>query len=311
MTWRTYTFRHSPRGLMVRHKKGAKEVKIAYGEQKRIISKRRELIKKIDDIASEYDAQGMTITVRQIYYQLVARNIMPNSKDSYEKISDLVADGRMLGLLDWDMIEDRTRFTRGNVHFNSPKQGIKALAEQYRIDTRATQPCYVESWIEKDSLVSILEETCRELDVPCFSCRGYPSITALHEAADRFRSKENAVILYAGDHDPSGLKIPQVIKERFEEFEVNVKLHRIGLTREQIEELNLPPFPAKQTDKNYAEYVKNTGLTQAWELDALPPEKLSAMFESAINSLTDFQELERMREIENEHLTYFSSLCID
>ena len=283
-------------------------MKKAYGKQKRIITKRKELIKKIDEIASEYYAAGMTITVRQVYYQCVARNIMPNSKDSYEKISGLIADGRMLGFLDWDMIEDRTRFKRGNVHWKSPQQIISAAAEQYRIDTRATQPVYVEAWIEKDSLVSILEGTCRRLDVPCFSCRGYPSITALHEAANRFRNKNNAVILYAGDHDPSGLMIPQVITERFKEFEVNVKLQRLGLTLEQIRELGLPPFPAKEQDKNYVAYVEATGMTQAWELDALPPEKLSAMFESAIESLTDFQELERMQEKEEADKIYFSEL---
>lgn len=283
-------------------------MKKAYGEPKRIISKRRELIKKIDDIASEYYEAGMKITVRQVYYQLVARNIMPNSKDSYEKISDLVADGRMAGLIDWDMIEDRTRFKRGNVHWESPKQIIEAAASQYRIDTRSTQPNYIEAWIEKDSLVSILEDTCRSLDVPCFSCRGYPSLTALHETANRFRDKDNAVILYAGDHDPSGLKIPQVITERLADFEVNVKLHRLGITLEQVKELELPPFPAKEQDKNYAEYVKNTGQTQAWELDALPPEKLSAMFESAIESLTDFKELERMQAQEKADKTYFLQL---
>ncbi len=281
-------------------------MKQAYGVQKRLISRRKELIKRIDEIASEYYAQGMKITVRQVYYQLVARGIMENSKSTYEKISDLVADGRMAGLLDWSMIEDRTRFKRGNVHWENPQQIINAAAEQYRIDTRATQPVYVEAWIEKDSLVSILEATCSRLDVPCFSCRGFPSITALHEAANRFRVKNNSVILYAGDHDPSGLKIPQVIAERFADFEVNVQINRIGLTYGQIKELKLPPFPAKEQDKNYAEYVKNTGLTLAWELDALPPEILSGLFEEAISGLTDFDELERMQKLEKQDKTYFS-----
>ena len=281
-------------------------MKQAYGEQKRLISRRKELIKRIDEIASEYYAQGMKITVRQVYYQLVARGIMGNSKSAYEKISDLVADGRMAGLIDWNVIEDRTRYMRENAHWENPQQIINAAAEQYRIDTRATQPVYVEAWIEKDSLVSILEATCSRLDVPCFSCRGFPSITALYEAANRFRDEDNAVILYAGDHDPSGLKIPQVIKERFADFEVNVHINRIGLSYEQVKELNLPPFPAKEQDKNYPEYVKNTGLTQAWELDALPPEILSGLFEEAISGLTDFDELERMQELEKQDKTYFS-----
>ena len=262
----------------------------------------------IDEIASEYYAQGMKLSIRQVYYQLVARGIMPNSQDSYEKISGLIADGRMLGLIDWDMIEDRTRYQRVNAHWDSPQQIIKDAAKQYRIDTRATQPVYIEAWIEKDSLVSILEDTCTRLDVPCFSCRGYPSITALHEAAERFRDKNKAVILYAGDHDPSGLTIPQVITERFYDFGVNVQLQRIGLTLEQIRELDLPPFRAKEKDKNYAAYVEATGLTDSWELDALPPDRLSAMFESAINSLTDFQELERMQTKEKTDKTYFSRL---
>lgn len=285
-------------------------MRIAYGKPKRLINKRKELIRKIDEIASEYSEAGLTITVRQIYYQCVARNILPNSKDSYEKISSLIADGRMSGLIDWDMIEDRTRYKRSNSHWNEPQEILIDAAKQYRIDTRKTQPVYCEAWIEKDSLVSILESTCRELDVPCFSCRGYPSITALHEAADRFRNKDNAVILYAGDHDPSGLKIPQVIADRLNEFEVDVKLHRIGLTLDQIKELNLPPFPAKEQDKNYKEYVKTTGLTQAWELDALPPEKLSGLFEEAIDSLTDFRELEKMRGIENEHKSYLCDMAM-
>lgn len=283
-------------------------MKISYGKQKRLTKKRSALIESIDEIVNEYAEKGMRITVRQVYYQCVARKILDNNKRQYEKISDLIADGRLAGLLDWEMIEDRSRYKRENVHWDSPQQIIKTAAEQYRIDLRTTQPCYVEAWIEKDSLVSILEKTCSNLDVPCFSCRGFPSITALYEAAERFRDKDNAIILYAGDHDTSGLKIPQVIKERLELFEVNVQLQRIGLTLEQIQEFNLPPFPAKEKDNNFREYYQTTGLTQAWELDALPPDKLSELFENAIAKFTDFTELKRLREKENGDKSYFKNL---
>lgn len=286
-------------------------MKQAYGKKKRLTKKSRALIEQIDSIVSEYAAMGMRITVRQVYYQCVARSILDNTKANYDKISDILADGRMAGLIDWCMIEDRTRYKRANVHWESPQQIIEAAAEEYRIDTRITQPVYVEAWIEKDSLVSILEGICFELDVPCFSCRGYPSITSLYEAAERFRNKQNAVILYAGDHDPSGLKIPKVINERLQDFGVNVQLQRIGLTLEQIQEFILPPYYAKEKDKNYQAYVAETGLTLAWELDALPPEKLSGIFKKAIARYTDFTELDRMRKIENEHKSYFSQFISD
>ena len=176
------------------------------------------MINKIDNIISEYSAKGIQLTVRQCYYQCVSRGIMHNNSASYTKISELIADGRLAGLLDWDAIEDRTRYTRENSHWISPKEIIDDAVEMYQIDTRATQPIYVECWIEKDSLVSILEETCRRLDVPCCSCRGFPSITMLHEASQRFQEHDHSVLLYAGDHDPSGLTIPESIKKALTGF---------------------------------------------------------------------------------------------
>lgn len=282
-------------------------MKMAYGKQKKFYSKKRKLIADIDEILTYYQERGMQITVRQIYYQCVSRNLISNNKQQYNKISEVITDGRLAGLLDWDVIEDRTRYTREIPHWRKPQDIIKAAAEQYRIDTRASQPCYIECWIEKDSLVSILEDTCRTYDIACFSCRGYPSVTALREAALRFNDKQKkCVILYAGDHDPSGLKIPEAIQENLKEFNANVELRRIGLNLAQIEQLNLPPNFAKEKDPNYPEYVKKTGLKVCWELDALPPERLSAIFEQNIEELTDFDEWHKMIKIEKQHKTYFS-----
>ncbi len=137
---------------MSTHERLREKMKISYGKQKRLTKKRRALIESNDEIVNEYAEKGMRITVRQVYYQCVARKILDNNKRQYEKISDLIADGRLAGLLDWEMIEDRTRYKRENVHWDSPQQIIKVAAEQYRIDLRTTQPCYVEAWIEKDSL---------------------------------------------------------------------------------------------------------------------------------------------------------------
>ena len=144
--------------------------------------------------------------------------------------------------------------------------------------------------------------------MPCFSCRGFASVTALYDAAGRFSEHDNSVILYAGDHDPSGLKIPQVIHERLNLFGVCVTLERLGLTYEQVTDLDLPPYPAKQQDKNFDEYVRLTGLKEAWELDALPPEYLADLFTKSIERYTDFEQLELMKRKERQHKSYFDSL---
>ena len=286
-------------------------MKQAFGEQKRITKKRRELIARIDEIASDYASRGMKLTVRQCYYQLVSRGVIPNSADEYKKIVDTVKTGRLAGLLDWEAFEDRGRYVRQNAHWDSPKEIIEAAARQYRIDTRATQPYYLETWIEKDSLVSILEDICLPLDVPCFSCRGFSSVTALYEASERIKADGRpSIILYCGDHDPSGLRIAQNIEESLSQtFEVtNLTFRRIGITYEQVKAMNLPPFPAKEKDKNYDWYVRTTGLTEAWEVDALPPEILKKLYTDAISEYTDFTELERMREKEKADKSYFSDL---
>lgn len=258
---------------------------------KRFNKKRKKLILDINDIISSYYDKGMRISVRQCYYQCVSKGLIDNNAKQYNNIVNLVADGRMWGLIDWDMIEDRTRYLRENNHWENPEEIIKDAVSWYQIDTRTTQPNYIEAWCEKDSLISILEATCNRLDVPCFSCRGNPSITALYEAAARFAEHEqqgqHCIVLYAGDHDPSGLNIPAVIQERFADFHTDVELIRIGITLDQIRALNLPPFPAKEKDKNIKKYIAQTGLKDAWELDALPPETLSDLFESHILALTD------------------------
>ena len=257
----------------------------------------RKLLADIDGIAAEYAAQGISVTVRQLYYQLVARGMIPNTPKEYKAIANTISDGRKAGFLDWDYIEDRTRSERGLAHWSSPGEILLAAAESYRTDTRRNQPCYVEAWVEKDALIGIVESVARESDVTCFSCRGYPSVTAVRDAAKRFRGqadKRRRVILYAGDHDPTGLDIPRNISEQMRMFGASVEVVRIGLTDEQIERYNPPPYPVKESDKRSDKYVKAHGKL-CWELDALEPQVLAGLFREHIAELTDRELLQAAR----------------
>ena len=82
----------------------------------------KHLLVVIDDIITDYQAQGFTLTLRQLYYQLVSRDLIPNTVQQYNSIGNLVSNGRMAGLIDWAAIEDRGRFTQGNTHWVSPSQ---------------------------------------------------------------------------------------------------------------------------------------------------------------------------------------------
>ncbi len=66
-----------------------------------------ELIAQCDAILMSYAAQGFNMTLRQLYYQLVARDLIPNNQKEYDRLGKTVSDARRAGFLDWDLIVDR------------------------------------------------------------------------------------------------------------------------------------------------------------------------------------------------------------
>src|SRR6185369_10539864 len=112
-----------------------------------------------------YRRQGYRLSLRQLYYQLVARALIENSEKSYKNIGNLVSDARQAGLIDWDMIEDRGRETVSVSHWDSPADIVRSAAYSFRIDKWADQPWHVEVMVEKDALSGVLGPVCRRLDI--------------------------------------------------------------------------------------------------------------------------------------------------
>lgn len=138
--------------------------KIAYIE-KTFRDDKLELVGIANGIVAEYEAQGYGLTLRQLYYQMVSRDIIPNNIRSYKNLGNLINDARLAGLVDWHAIEDRTRNLRRRPHWEEPQEIIDAIAHQYHIDYWEGQENYVEVWVEKDALIGIVEQISDKLDV--------------------------------------------------------------------------------------------------------------------------------------------------
>lgn len=249
------------------------------------------LISKADSIIKEYQADGYDLTLRQLYYQFVARDIIENSQKSYSRLGDIISNARLNGDLDWAAIKDRTRNLEGNCHWENPAEVIEYYSRIYKIDTRENQSNYIEVWVEKEALAGVVERICRQLDVNYFACRGYVSQTAMYEASKRFIDNQDVgksnIILHLGDHDPSGIDMTRDIKERLNDcFGADVMIKRIALNMEQIEEFSPPPNPAKITDSRCGGYIKKYG-RMSWELDALDPSTLNNLISSEVARYTD------------------------
>jgi hypothetical protein len=198
------------------------------------------------------------------------------------------------------------------------------------------QPNLVSTWVEKEALAGVFEEPCRSTGAGLFACKGYPSLSALWQwctqiddilTLSSFADGQLALeqgdgdhyqeihVLYFGDHDPDGLEIPRVAEEqlktiisvhghRLRNTPPPIKFHRIALTLAQIQQHNPPPFPAKQTSSRYDKYVAETGLDDAWELDALPPNELQRLIRQEVGSLWD-------QDIHQTFLDYVGELRSD
>lgn len=251
------------------------------------------LIETINTICANYQRQGFTLTVRQLYYQLVARNIVPNTERSYKNTTALVNDARLAGLVDWDAIEDRTRSFISRPRWRNGKHFMESVAPQYHADPWEGQNSRVFCIVEKEALVGVLERVCNEFDVPLLAARGYPSVSVLREFAEdeilQWHPDQFVHILHLGDHDPSGIDMTRDLVDRLELLcggKYHFDLNRIALNMDQIEENDCPPNPAKLTDSRSDGYVDRYG-TVSWELDALEPAYLVDLVRREISDRID------------------------
>lgn len=261
------------------------------------------MIELINDVINEYHQKGYDLTLRQVYYQLVAADLIENSERSYKNIGNLINDGRLAGLIDWDAIIDRTRNLRGLGSDVNPEITIYRAAKLYRLDKWENQPYHIEVWVEKDALAGIIGQICNRLDIDYFSCRGYTSQSEMWRAARRLIEYEEdgkeTVILHLGDHDPSGIDMSRDITERLELFGAYPEFKRLALNMDQVEEFSPPPNPAKLSDSRAKGYIKNYGRS-SWELDALKPETLDELITDNISPYIDYSLLTQTEDREKE-----------
>lgn len=264
------------------------------------------LIDLCNDIIVDYSEQGFSLTLRQLYYRLVAGGHIPNSQRDYKRLGSIVNDARLAGLIDWYAIEDRTRRVRSNPHWSSPASIIRSARKSFMLDRWENQPYRPSVWIEKDALVGVISDVCNKLDVPFFSCRGYTSQSAMWLAAMQagayLNGKQCPLIIHLGDHDPSGVDMTRDIVDRFRLFVgETVEVDRIALNWDQVEEYSLPPNPTKLSDSRAKVYIAEYG-SDSWELDALEPRTIVDLIRDTVLSIRDEDALEKTLRREREML---------
>lgn len=270
--------------------------KIAYNKI-RMGQDRLDMVETCNGIIAEYQAQGFTLTLRQLYYQCVARGLIANKQSEYKRLGDIINDARLAGMIDWETIEDRTRGVSTISSWSDPKDILDSCAKQFKLDLWSTQPYRVECWVEKEALAGVIEDVSVRNRVPFLSCRGYTSQSEMWRAAMRLcrwvEGGQKVLILHLGDHDPSGIDMSRDIQDRLRLFMGGnydqLEFRRLALNFDQVKQYNPPPNPAKADDSRYEGYSDQFG-KESWELDALEPKILHKLVEDAILEVRDDAE---------------------
>ena len=275
------------------------------------LSKKDSLIQKTNEILNQYSTQ---LTLRQIYYRLVAKQIIENTEYQYKYLSKILVGARKDNLIPSHKMVDLTRrpsvekywYQTAEEHLKQVMDDLENKIMGYYVHDWHKQKEYVEVWLEKAALETLFKEITWKRDVTLVTCRGYPSYTLIEESVTRIklecenREVDEITILYFGDYDPTGKDIPRHIEKEIKECGISLNLRLISLTLDQINSYDLPPVPAKKTDSRSNKFISEYG-DLAVELDAIEPNVLQNILEVAIldhYDLAVFEQNEKERQEE-------------
>jgi len=270
-----------------------------------------DIVERCLDIIQEYQDQDLKLTLRQLFYQFVSRDLLPNSEKSYKNLGQLLGKARMAGLVDWEAIEDRGRTPWRPAQFEDLRDLAESALYAYRLDRWEGQNKYAELWVEKAALAGVLEPMARRYHVTLMVNKGYSSLSAMYESAKRIEENaagRPATVLYLGDHDPSGEDMVRDIQDRLDLFlggtSQFLRVKKLALTMQQVRRYNPPPNPTKVTDSRAKDYIRKFG-HECWEVDALDPTTLQALIRTDLEAIIDMdlmQEIVDREESDKEAL---------
>ena len=254
----------------------------------------------LDAIVAILKAETDQITIRHLFYRLTGQHIIPKTEPAYKGLCSHLSKWRRSGEVEWSAFADNTRWHIKQHTYSGVDDALRNTVQNYRRDLWDTQPYYIETWVEKDAMASIVSGTANQWGVPVFVCRGFASLSSLYSAAATFRTATEAgkkvIIYHLGDHDPSGVAAGESILKAFrDDFHVDLQFTRIAVTPEQIERLSLPTRPTKKTDTRARNWG---GGDECVELDSMPPAEIRKIVQKSIVQHIDAGEWKALQETE-------------
>jgi hypothetical protein len=246
------------------------------------------IIERAAEIVREYDT---AVTLRQLFYRLVAEGLIANTMSDYKRLSYLTAARRREGT--FPALVDPTRSIEKPIAFDSVADALAQTARIYRRDRLEGQDVRPLIVVEKATLVALLSAWFTEpWSVAVAPLRGYASESYEREVLAEVDA--STTLLYVGDFDSSG----EDISGSFERT-TGLALRRVALLWEQVERYELRVAVGKATDSRAAAFVARHGRNVQVEVEAMPPDVLHELLQVELEALVDVSLIDRVRERED------------
>ena len=125
-------------------------------------------------------------------------------KANTNRVGALLTRAREEGELPWEWIVQEGREIERLPSWDSPAEYARAVQASYRLNKWAGQPKRIIVVSEKGTIRGTLEPVLREFEVDFLPVGGYASATRVNDLAQQRDAKRPLLVLYLGDHDPSG-----------------------------------------------------------------------------------------------------------
>jgi hypothetical protein len=262
----------------------------------------KDVVKRAAEIVESYDTP---VTLRQLWYRLVAEGTLPNIQHRYTQLSGHTSDARRAGW--FPPLVDRGRRIVRPPSWEGVDSALAALADQYRRDRTAGQPVAVYIGIEKDALAAQVESWVDPYGIPVLTLRGWSSEGYERTIIDDLDGGGRpSILLYFGDLDPAGEGIEANLQRRVGFGEV----HRLALTLEQVQALDLPEnvgveAKLRNSPGRFA-FLERYGRLFQVEVDAVPPDVLRGLVLGAVDEYLDrsiYEDVLAQEKTDRELLT--------
>jgi hypothetical protein len=250
------------------------------------------ILKKAAEIVESYDTP---VSLRQLFYRLVALQLIRNTPSEYGMLAHRTAAMRREGKFP-DLI-DETRKIHVARSFDGPAEVLESAVDSYRRDRTEEQPFTIFLATEKRGIVKQLQAWFGyELGIPILALGGYPTTPYMKRIAQYVEGYDRpAIVIYAGDLDCDGLDI-----DRDFGVKSGLEIIRMALTMAQVEKFELPVAAGKDSSPRAWAFSEKYGSNIQFELDALDPDTLRNLFDETLQKFWDPEAYRAVMEREVE-----------